>query len=82
LSSFKPVELVLTPTKPILPSLFLVFVEKVLTCLFTPSRQLSFNHFKLLFGDEVVFLEEIKNRSARVTCTTKDTDREKVSKMI
>jgi hypothetical protein len=25
----------------VLPSLFLVFVEKVLTCLFTPSRQLS-----------------------------------------
>jgi hypothetical protein len=26
---------------PVLPSLLLVFVEKVLTCLFTPSRQLS-----------------------------------------
>jgi hypothetical protein len=31
----------LTPVELVLPSLFLVFVEKVLTCLFTPSRQLS-----------------------------------------
>jgi hypothetical protein len=41
LSSRKPVEPVLTSVEPILPSSFLVFVEKVLTCLFTPSRQLS-----------------------------------------
>jgi hypothetical protein len=27
--------------EPVLPSLFLVFVEKVSACLFTPSRQLS-----------------------------------------
>jgi hypothetical protein len=31
----------LTPVEPVLPSSFLVFVEKVSTCLFTPSRQLS-----------------------------------------
>jgi hypothetical protein len=36
LSSFKPVEPVLTPTKPVLPSLFLVFVENISACLFTP----------------------------------------------
>jgi hypothetical protein len=41
LSSCKPVEPVLTPVEPVLPSSFLVFVEKVSTCLFTPSRQLS-----------------------------------------
>jgi hypothetical protein len=47
LSSCKPVEPVLTPVEPILPSSFLVFVEKVLVCLFTPSRQLSKDHPKL-----------------------------------
>jgi hypothetical protein len=36
LSSFKPVELVLTPAEPVLPSLFLVFVENIFACLFTP----------------------------------------------
>jgi hypothetical protein len=36
LSSCKPVEPVLTPVEPVLPSSFLVFVEKVSTCLFTP----------------------------------------------
>jgi hypothetical protein len=41
LSSCKPTEPVLTPAEPVLPSSFLVFVEKVSACLFTPFRQLS-----------------------------------------
>jgi hypothetical protein len=36
LSSCKSVEPVLTPVELVLPSSFLVFVEKDLTCLFTP----------------------------------------------
>jgi hypothetical protein len=36
LSSCKPVELVLTPVEPVLPSSFLVFVGKFSACLFTP----------------------------------------------
>jgi hypothetical protein len=36
LSSFKPLEPVLTPAEPVLPSLFLVFVENISACLFTP----------------------------------------------
>jgi hypothetical protein len=36
LSSFKLVEPILTPAEPVLPSLFLVFVENISACLFTP----------------------------------------------
>ena len=40
MSSCKPIEPVLTSVEPVLPSSFLVFVEKVSTCLFTPDEDI------------------------------------------
>lgn len=40
----------------------------------------GFTPFKLLFGDEVVYLEELKNKSARIISETKNTDYQQVSK--